>query len=108
MFARIVQIEKRGTVIGDRTAGAVMTAQFFPHAVGLGAVAFYATSITVAYIRMSDGRSLEKVGVLPDEVVLPTPADLAAHRDPLLARALEVAGNPTTAEKAAALFAEKP
>jgi carboxyl-terminal processing protease len=67
MFARLVQIEKRGTVIGDRTAGAVMTSQFYPHSVGLGAVAFYATSVTVADVRMSDGGSLEKIGVRPDQ-----------------------------------------
>jgi len=107
MFARLVQIEKRGTVMGDRTAGAVMTSQFFPHSVGLAAVAFYATSITVADVRMSDGRSLEKTGVIPDHVALPAPADLAAHRDPVLARALAIAGTEVTPESAAALFGEK-
>jgi C-terminal processing protease CtpA/Prc len=100
MFARIVQLEKRGTVIGDRSAGAVMVSRFFPHTVGLGAVVFYATSITVADVRMSDGGGLEHVGVQPDEVLLPTPTDLAAHRDPVLARALAIAGHTTTPEKA--------
>ena len=83
--ARIVQIEKRGTVLGDRTAGAVMTSRIFPHRAGLAAVAFYAASITVGDVRLSDGTSLEKVGVRPDEIVLPSPADLAAGRDPVLA-----------------------
>jgi len=104
MFARIVQLEKRGTVIGDRSAGAVMVSRFFPHTVGVGAVVFYATSITVADVRMSDGGGLERVGVQPDEVLLPTPTDLAAHRDPVLARALAIAGHTTTPEKAAALL----
>jgi hypothetical protein len=44
-----------------------MTSQFYPHSVGLGAVAFYATSVTVADVRMSDGGSLEKIGVRPDQ-----------------------------------------
>lgn len=104
MFARIVQIEKRGTVVGDRTAGAVMTSRIFPHKVGVGAVAFYATSVTVGDVRMSDGASLEKIGVEPDESVLPTPADLAARRDPALAHAIAMAGGSLTPDQAGKLF----
>jgi carboxyl-terminal processing protease len=104
MFARIVQIEKRGTVLGDRTAGAVMTSRMFPHKIGMGAVAFYATSVTVGDVRMSDGASLEKAGVQPDEMILPTPADLAARRDPVLAAAIAMAGGSMTPEEAGRLF----
>ena len=75
MFARVVQIEKRGGVLGDRTAGAVMTARLFPHTVGIDSIAFFATSITIGDVRMSDGGSLEHVGLKPDEVALPTAAD---------------------------------
>lgn len=96
MTARLVQIEKRGTVIGDRTAGAVMTARFFPHTLGIGSIAFYATTITIGNVRMSDGGALEHVGVTPDELLLPTGADLAANRDPLLARAIEKLGGSMT------------
>ena len=103
MFARIVQLEKRGIVIGDRTAGAVMTSRIIPHRVGpLGL--FYAISITIGDVRMSDGASLEHVGVQPDEPVLPTPADLAAGRDPVLAHAIALAGGRLTPEEAGALF----
>jgi C-terminal processing protease CtpA/Prc len=104
IFARVVQLEKRGTVIGDRTAGAVMTSRQFGHTVGVGAMAFYGASITVSDVRMSDGGSLEKVGVTPDEVALPSPADLAASRDPVLARAVAIAGGEITPEQAGALF----
>jgi len=105
MFARIVQIEKRGAVLGDRTSGQVMTSRIFPHEFGVGAaLAFYAASVTIGDVRMSDGGSLEKVGVEPDEIVLPSPADLAASRDPALARAIEVAGGSLTPDEAGRLF----
>ena len=105
MFARIVQIEQRGIVLGDRTAGAVMRSRLFTHRVeSMTSTAFYGTSVTVADVRMSDGGSLEKAGVEPDEVVLPTQTDLASGRDPLLARAIELAGGTITPEEAGKLF----
>jgi C-terminal processing protease CtpA/Prc len=53
---------------------------------------------------MSDGASLERTGVEPDEIVLPTPADLAAGRDPALAHAITTAGGAITATEAGRLF----
>ena len=107
--ARVMQIEKRGTVLGDRSAGAVMTSRFYQHTLGqdlygIGSVAFFGTSITVADCRMSDGGSLEKAGVTPDETVLPTGADLAAGRDPVLARAIALLGGTMTAEDAGKFY----
>ena len=105
MFARVVQLEKRGVVLGDRTAGAVMTARIFSHSVGLDdARVFFGAMITVGDVRMSDGSSLEKIGVTPDYLTLPAPADLAAGRDPVLARAITMAGGTITAEAAGQLF----
>jgi carboxyl-terminal processing protease len=104
MTARVVQLEKRGTVLGDRTAGAVMTARMFPHVLGIDSIAFYATTITVGDVRMSDGAMLEHIGVTPDEVVLPSGADLAASRDPVLARAIATLGGSITPETAGKLF----
>ena len=105
MFARIVQLERRGVVLGDRTAGAVMRSRLLTHqAQSMTSTAFYGTAVTVADVRMSDGGSLEKAGVEPDEIVLPTQADLASGRDPLLARAIELAGGSLTPEEAGRLF----
>jgi carboxyl-terminal processing protease len=102
LLARVVQLEHRGTVIGDRTAGAVMEAKIYHNAQGADSKIFYRFSITDANLIMSDGKSLEKTGVTPDEILLPTGADLAAGRDPVLARAAALAGiklNPAQAGK---------
>jgi carboxyl-terminal processing protease len=104
LFARLIQLEKRGTVIGDRTAGAVMMSQIFPHDFGAGNVTFYQTSVTVADLRMADGGSLERTGVTPDELMLPTPDDLASERDPVLAHAVASLGGTLSAADAGRLF----
>jgi len=104
LFARVVQIEGRGTVLGDRSSGTVMEASFFPFQSGVDVVIYYGASITEANLIMGDNTSLEKAGVMPDEVVLPKPGDLAAGRDPVLARAAELAGSALDPVAAGKLF----
>jgi C-terminal processing protease CtpA/Prc len=104
LFSRVVQLEKRGIVIGDVSSGAVMRSKSYDHELGLDTVIFYGASITDADIVMADGKSLERVGVIPDELKLPTPSELAAKLDPVLAYAASLAGVAITPEKAGALF----
>jgi len=106
IFARLVQLEKRGIVIGDRSRGAVMESRVYLHAVKLDAtnVALYGINVSVADLIMSDGRSLERAGVSPDEKMLPSVADIAQGRDPVLARAAHLAGIDMTPEDAAKIF----
>jgi C-terminal processing protease CtpA/Prc len=92
LFPRVVQLERRGTVIGDRSMGAVMEAQGYSASQGLDTKIFYRFSITEADLIMKDGKSLEHVGVTPDELIIPAAKDLAAGRDPALSRAAELAG----------------
>ncbi len=101
LFARIMQLEKRATVIGDRSSGLVMEASnfdFFSSGVDYGA------EITIANLIMSDGKSLEHRGVNPDETLFPDPSDLAAGRDPVLAHAAQELGVGLTPEVAGKLF----
>jgi carboxyl-terminal processing protease len=104
LFARVIQLEKRGTIIGDVSSGAVMRSILYDHQVGLDVIVPYAVSVTDADIVMTDGKSLEHMGVVPDEIKLPTASDLAAGRDPVLAYAASLVGVTLTPEKAGALF----
>lgn len=104
IFARMIQMEKAGTVIGDRSAGAVMRSKGYNFQIGADTVIFYGASITDADLIMTDGQSLERTGVKPDELLLPTAADLAAKRDPVLARAAALVGLKLDPEKAGAMF----
>ena len=76
----------------------------YNYELGQETVIYYGASITDADIIMSDGKSLERVGVTPDELRLPKPSDLAAKRDPVLAYAASLGGVTISAEQAGALF----
>lgn len=104
LLARVVQLEHRGTVVGDTTAGAVMESRIYSESRGVDTKFFYDFSVTDANLMMRDGKSLEKTGVTPDDVMKPTGADLAAGRDPVLAHAVELAGGTLEAEEAGKLF----
>jgi hypothetical protein len=53
---------------------------------------------------MSDGGHLERVGVSPNELLMPSSEDLAAGNDVVMARALTLAGMPTDAHKAGSIY----
>ena len=92
IFARVIQLEHRGTVMGDVSSGSVMEAQIFPMQYGTDLIIYFGAEITGADLQMTDGNSLERMGVTPDVLILPTPQDLAEKRDPVLSRAAEMVG----------------
>jgi len=104
LFARVVQLEHRGTVVGDRSSGSVMESLYYPFDDYSGVLVFYGASITHADLIMADGKSLEKVGVTPDVLLLPSAVQLAAGEDPVLAKAAQLGGVNLDAVEAGKLF----
>ncbi len=91
IFARTMQLQKTATVIGDVSSGRVSAARIFPQKIGAEIVVPFATEITIGQVIFSDGKQIEKVGVKPDILCLPTATDLAAEKDVCYSRALEAA-----------------
>jgi hypothetical protein len=63
-----------------------------------------ALSVTHADVIMRDGARLERVGVVPDKLVLPTAQDMTVSRDPVLANAASLVVIELDPEKAGGLF----
>ncbi len=104
IFSRVVQLEKRGTVVGDHTSGLTMESVSIPHRTGMNPWYFYGSSVTIADTVMTDGKSIERMGVQPDQAFLPSPADLAAHRDHVLSYAASLLGVQLTPDQASKVF----
>lgn len=108
IFARLMQIEKRGTVLGDVSAGAVMQSRGVSMDAGVTTVIDYGMNLTNADVIMTDGKSLERIGVQPDELIIPSGKDLADRIDKVLARALEICGQNVDAATAGKMFPPEP
>ena len=104
VFARVVQLEHRGTVVGDRSSGSVMESLYYPFDDYSGVLVFYGAFITNADLIMADGKSLEKFGVTPDLLLLPSALQLATGEDPVLAKAAQLSGVNLDAVEAGKLF----
>lgn len=108
VFARSIQLQQRGVVLGDDTSGRVCAKQSFHfHDSGLQMGHYnlgYVVVITEADILMPDGKSLERTGVIPYTRMLPTAHDLESNRDPVLSYGVALAGGELSPEEAGKLF----
>jgi carboxyl-terminal processing protease len=84
IFASAVQEHGAATIIGSNTSGSVAAAQVFALPDGSG------LQVTVFDILSSDGKPLNKVGVLPDEVIATDPTAATAGNDSVLNRAVAI------------------
>jgi C-terminal processing protease CtpA/Prc len=104
VFSRVMQLEKRGKVVGDVSAGAVMASIRLGYGSGRGMISYrlavYSLSVTVADLIMSDGNRLENVGVIPDYPFGPSGKAFAEKIDPVLAYAANLSGAKLTSEEA--------
>ena len=106
VVARIIQLEKRGVVIGDRTNGTTRLSTGYDYRMNTGLDSFTVYGVVIAEreLIMSDGQSLDGVGVTPDEMLLPTATDLANNRDPVMSHAAELLGVRLSPEHAGSLL----
>lgn len=88
IFARHLQLTGRGTVIGDKTMGAVSIARYFEQKIGADPAVFYGVQATVGHAIFSDGQDIERLGVTPDKMCIPTAFAIAQKKDPCVDMAL--------------------
>ena len=105
VLVHIIQQRQRGVIIGDRTMGRVFEEKIAATARGT-AYAYNVSGISIPYgeVVFKDGTVLDGRGVAPDYQLLPSPADLAARRDIVLSKALELVKEKLSPEEAYALF----
>lgn len=84
-----------------------MQSQGVPMEMGVNSVVPYGRNLTNADVIMTDGKSLEHTGVMPQVKMLLSGADIAAQRDPVLAASLKLLGQSVTPEQAGKLFPYK-
>lgn len=107
IFARFIQLENRGTVLGDVSAGAVMQSRVIPMKMGVNTIVPFGMSLTEADVIMKDGKSIEHVGVTPQTEIIPTGEDLAQQRDPVISAALKLLGQDVPPDQAGKMFPYK-
>jgi C-terminal processing protease CtpA/Prc len=98
-FARVMQLEKRAEIVGDRTMGALVTSRIFQRSVNAYDPSYF-LSITIEGVVLPDGKPIEGVGITPDELMLPSATDLASNRDPVLSHAAARLGYQISPEQA--------
>jgi carboxyl-terminal processing protease len=91
IFARHFQRIGRAKVIGDHTSGRVTAARFFPEQEGIDSVVPYGVEVTIGHVIFPGDEDLEKKGVTPDHVCIPTGEHLARDADPCLGMAVMMA-----------------
>ena len=81
IFARYFQLKHKAIVVGDRTAGRVVSSKFFLEQLGTDRVVPFGVQISVGKILFPNNEDLEGKGVTPDQKCLPAAEDLRDEKD---------------------------
>ena len=103
--AKVLQLENRAKIYGDRSSGKVMTSIIVPYESLIGGLAAQATiytgmSVTIGDVIMKDKSRLENVGVTPDEIIVPKQMAFVRKADAVLAYVAQKMGANLTPEAA--------
>jgi len=91
LFARHFQRERRAVIVGDHTLGYATAANYYSHNVGADVIVPFGMQVATARVVFPGNEDLEKKGVTPDQVCLPSSADLREEKDPCRDKAYEIA-----------------
>lgn len=105
VLAHVLRRSERGLLVGESTHGKMrrVTVALSSDEPQAKLSEFYGLLVPAEKILVDGTVDLEGKGVAPDWQIRPTPADLAAKRDPVLAKAFEILKAPLTPEEAGKL-----
>lgn len=86
IFAGAIQDHARGLILGETSFGKGSVQNVIPLSDGSS------LKVTVAEWLTPDGRSINKKGIEPNEIIERTPEDIESKKDPVLQRALDIVG----------------
>jgi carboxyl-terminal processing protease len=89
IVAGAIQDNQRGVIVGETSYGKGTVQQIHPLQQNAGVV-----RVTIARWLTPTGRSIDKVGITPNNAVAMTPEDVTAKRDPQLDKAISLLGQP--------------
>ena len=107
VLAYHVRFTKRGKVIGDQSAGRLMSAHILYEQAGSDALILYGIEVSTGRVVFPDGINLEGKGVQPDIKCLPTAQEIAANHDTCLDLAYKEARKALASQKPKATPARK-
>ncbi|MEP6788209.1 MAG: S41 family peptidase [Acidobacteriota bacterium] len=107
VFARLIQLEKRGIILGEVTAGRSVKTSFLVHSSWVTFTSPFGLQVPSAEIVLANGDRLNEKGVTPDQIMSPSQSDFVKGNDPVMASAAQQLGFTLSPEDAGKIFEKK-